>query len=180
MYSYDCSLKGRPILSAKTPRVVCFFVFNFKISVQEYNLLRITYGNHFWHFYNSTLFYRHVWGIHCWTWRMWFPILHCGSYGDIYSQSVSHTSGFHWHQYLKNIAGIITISFYKLTKYYLPPFLNKLRHWFTGFSLGARGFFPSLHLIRSFIITDFRGWWARRSLLSSVHWSMRDIGRAPG
>lgn len=175
MYSYDCSLNGRPILSAKTPAL---FV---SVSARnQYNLLRTTYGNPFCHFHNSTLCHRHLWGIHCWACCMWFSICHGGSFRDIYSQSVSHTSCHYRHQYLKNIAGIIAISFYNLTKYYLPPFLNKVSHCFTGVSLGARGFFLSLHLLRSFIITDFRGWWARRSLPSSVHWSMRDIGRAPG
>ena len=109
--------------------------------MQEYNLLRRTYGNPFWNFYNSTLFHRHVWSIHCWTWCIWFSNFYCRSYRDIYSQIVSHTSRQHRHQYLKNIAEMIAISFYNLTKYYLPPFLNKLRHCFTGVSLGARGFF---------------------------------------
>ena len=44
----------------KPPRCLFLNVFNFKISVQEYDMLRTTYGNPFWHFYNSTLFYGHV------------------------------------------------------------------------------------------------------------------------
>ena len=105
------------------PRFVCFFVFNFKIPVQEYNLLRTTYGNRFWHFHNSTPVYGYVWGIHCWACCMWFSDCHRCSYCDIYSQRVSHTSRLDWDQYLKNIAEIIVISFYNLTTEILPtPF----------------------------------------------------------
>ena len=124
LMSFWCILMTAHLTDVRSyPRVVCLFVFNFKISVQEYNLLRTTYGNRFCHFHNSTLFYGHVWGIHCWACCMWFSICYRGSYRDIYSQSVSHSTRCDRHQYLKNIAEIIAISFYNLTTEILPtPF----------------------------------------------------------
>ena len=127
LMSFWCILMTAHLTDVRSyPRVVCFFVFNFKISVQEYNLLRTTYGNPFCHFHNSTLFYcfyGHVWSIHCWACCTWISICHRGSYGDIYSQSVSHTTCHHRQQYLKNIAEIKAISFYNLTTEMLPtPF----------------------------------------------------------